>query len=348
VGHCVDVLSGSENAFRSSRRRAVHLAAFGLAFALLVTVAPAGAQQAVRSYRIGLLADTPPRTPELARLTDALLQGLRDHGYVEGRNLVIERRYSEGEEARNAEFVAEFVRMKVDLILAGNSSAAHAAMQATSTIPIVMLNVGNPERQGLVASLAQPGGNITGMSNQLGGEASGKMFQLLRDALPTFSRVGILWNPDNQSSGISFRDETAMARRLRVEIVSLEVRRADELDSAFEALMRSRPDVLWAHLTMTPYRTRILEFAMKQRLPVVSQTRFWADAGALMTYGPDSADLFRRGGRYAARILSGAKPGDLPVEQPTRFEFVINMKTARALGLAIPASVRALADDVIE
>ena len=316
---------------------------------LLVAPLAAGAQPAQKVYRIGLMADTPPRTPDLERLWDALRQGLGEHGYVEGQNLIITRRYSEGNDARSAEVAAELVRMNVDLILTASSSATHAAKQATSTIPIVMLNVSIPERQNLVASLARPGGNITGISNQVGGEASVKMLEFLRDGLSNLSKIGILWNPDNQASAISFREsELPATQSLRIAVVSIEVRRADDLDSAFAAVARERPGALWAHLNMAPHRARILEFAAGRRLPLVSHGRFWADAGALMTYGPDTADLFRRGASYVARILKGAKPTDLPVEQPTKFELVINLKTAKALGLTIPPSLLQRADQLIE
>jgi ABC-type uncharacterized transport system substrate-binding protein len=259
------------------------------------------------------------------------------------------RRYSEGNDARYAEFAAESVTMKVDLILTASSSATHAAKQATRTIPIVMLNVSIPERQNLIASLARPGGNVTGLSNQIGGEASGKMLGFLRDTLPRLSKVGILWNPDNQASAISFREsELPAAQSLRIAVVSIEVRRADDLDSALAAVAQEGLGALWAHLNMAPYRARILEFAAGRRLPVVGHARFWADAEALMTYGPDTADLFRRGASYVVRIFNGAKPAALPVEQSIKFELIINLKTAKALGLRIPASLLQRADQVIE
>jgi putative tryptophan/tyrosine transport system substrate-binding protein len=320
-----------------------------LAGGLLAAPLAAEAQQAGRLYRIGLLADTPPKTADLERVWEALRQGLGEHGYVEGQNLLIVRRYSEGNDARYAEFAAELVTMKVDLILTASSSATHAAKQATRTIPIVMLNVSIPERQNLIASLARPGGNVTGLSNQIGGEASVKMLGFLRDTLPRLSKVGILWNPDNQASAISFREsELPAAQSLRIAVVSIEVRRADDLDSALAAVAQEGLGALWAHLNMAPYRARILEFAAGRRLPVVGHARFWADAGALMTYGPDTADLFRRGASYVVRIFNGAKPAALPVEQPIKFELIINLKTAKALGLTIPPSLLQRADQVIE
>jgi putative ABC transport system substrate-binding protein len=320
-----------------------------LAGGLLAAPLAAEAQRAGRLYRIGLMADTPPKTADLERVWEALRQGLGEHGYVEGQNLLIVRRYSEGNDARYAEFAAELVTMKVDLILTASSSATHAAKQATRTIPIVMLNVSIPERQNLIASLARPGGNVTGLSNQIGGETSVKMRGFLRDTLPRLSKVGILWNPDNQASAISFREsELPAAQSLRIAVVSIEVRRADDLDSALAAVAQEGLGALWAHLNMAPYRARILEFAAGRRLPVVGHARFWADAGALMTYGPDTADLFRRGASYVVRIFNGAKPAALPVEQPIKFELIINLKTAKALGLTIPPSLLQRADQVIE
>ena len=175
------------------------------------------------------------------------------------------------------------------------------------------------------------------------------MLEFLRDTLPRLSKVGILWNPDNQASAISFREsELPAAQSLRIEVVSIEVRRADDLDSALAAVGQERLGALWAHLNMAPYRARILEFAAGRRLPVVSHARFWADAGALMTYGPDTADLFRRGASYVVKIFNGAKPAALPVEQPIKFELIINLKTAKALGLTIPPSLLQRADQVIE
>jgi putative tryptophan/tyrosine transport system substrate-binding protein len=320
-----------------------------LALSLVLVPFAGEAQQAGKVYRIGWLGVTPPTTPPVQRLDEAFLQGLRDHGFVEGQNVIIERRYTEGREDRNIAFVAELVQMKVDLIVAGGSTAAHAAKQATSTIPIVMLVVGNPERQGLVASLAHPGGNVTGMSNQLGGEASGKMFQLLKESLPRLSKVAILWNPDNQGSAISFREgEVPAAKALGVALVSVAVRSAGDIDRALTTIASERPDALWVHLVAFSFRARFLEFAAAHRLPTVAQSSVWPQSGGLMSYGPDPADLRRRGAAQVAKILKGAKPADLPVEQPTKFELVINLKTAKALGLTIPQSVLLRADQVIE
>ena len=317
---------------------------------LLAAPLAAKAQPAGKVYRIGWLAITPPTSAPFQRLSESFLQGLRDHGFVEGQNVIIERRYSEGREDRHTAFVAELVQMKIDLIVTATSAAAHAAKRATSTIPIVMLAVANPERQGLVVSLAHPGGNLTGISNQIGGETSGKVFQVLKETVPKLSKLGIIWNPDNQASAMSFREgEVPTANALRVALVSLEVRGPGDLDYAFTTIASERPDALWVHLVAAfPFRVRLLEFAAKNRLPTIAQSSAWPEAGGLMSYGPDSADLFRRGAAQVAKILKGAKPADLPVEQPTKFELVINLKTAKALGLTIPPSLLQRADQVIE
>jgi len=315
-----------------------------------VLAAPLGAeaQQVGKVWRIGWLEITPPTTPATLKSENAFVQALRDRGFVEGQNVVFDRRYSEGRENRYAGFVAELIRMKADLIVASSSAAVRAAKQATTAIPIVMLAVAVPERQGLVASLARPGGNVTGMSNQ-GGETSGKMLQLLKETLPQLSKIAIVWNPDNLGSAISFKEgELPAAEALRVALVSLEVRGPEDLDRALTTLGSERPDALWVHLTANPFRPRLLEFAAKNRLPTVAQASTWPQAGALMSFGPDLADLYGRSATYVAKILRGAKPADLPVEQPTKFELVINLKTAKALGLTIPPSLLLRADQVIE
>jgi putative ABC transport system substrate-binding protein len=319
-----------------------------LAGALAAPLA-AEAQQVGKVYRLGFLAHSEPKTPEIIKIHNGLVEGLRDHGWIEGRNIVIERRYVGGMEERAAVFVAEFVQLGVDVILAGTSAGAHAAKKATSTIPIVLLGLVNPERQGLVASLARPGGNITGPSSQLGGEASGQMFQLLKDAVPKLSRVAVFWNPDNPGSALSFREgEVPAARAFGTKVISLEIRSPADLDLALATATRERPDALLAHLQMGPHRSRIVDFAAKKRLPLIGGDRLWAETGAVMSYGPDMAASWRRAAFYVDRILKGTKPGDLPIEQATRFELVINMRTAKALSLTIPPSWLLRADQLIE
>jgi putative ABC transport system substrate-binding protein len=319
-----------------------------IAGSLLAPPLAAEAQPAGKVWRIGWLSFSPP-TSLSKRFSEAFLQGLRDYGFVEGQNVIIERRYSEGREERHTAFVAEFIQMKVDLIVAASSAAAHAAKQATNTIPIVMLAVASPERQGLVDSLARPGGNVTGTSTQFGREASGKMFQLLKETVPKLSKVAILWHPDNPGSAVTFQEgEVPAAKALGVALVSLEVHGPGDVDHALTTIASSRPDALWVHLVAFPFRARLLEFASTNRLPTVAQSSLWPEFGGLLSYGPDNADLFRRGAALAAKILKGAKPGDLPIEQPTKFELVINLKTAKALGLTIPPSLLQRADHVIE
>ena len=317
--------------------------------ALSVVAAPlAGeAQQAGKVYRIGWLATTPASPAVMSR--HPLVQALRDYGFVEGQNVIFELRYSEGIEERHAGLVAELIRMKVDIIVTGNSAAVRAAKQATSTTPIVMLGVASPERQGLIASLARPGGNVTGMSNELGGEVSGKMFQLLNEMLPQLSKVAIMWNPDNSGSATTFKEvEVPAAKSVGVALVSLEIRRPEDVDRALTALTSARPDAVLAHLVMFPFRARFLEFVAKIRIPIVGQASLWPQVGGLMSFGPDPADLSRRAATYVVKLLRGANAADLPVEQPTKFELVINMRTAKALGLTIPPSLLLRADQVIE
>ena len=317
--------------------------------AVLAAPLAAGAQLAGKVYRIGWLGITPPTLPAAQRIENALVEALRDRAFIEGQNVIFERRYSEGREERHVGFVAELIRMKVDLIVTGSSAAVHAAKQATNTIPIVMVGTGSPERQGLIASLDRPGGNVTGMSSQLGGELSGKMLQLLKEALPQLSKVAIIWNPDNLGSAISFKEgEVPAAKALGVALVSLEVRGPEELERALTTLTSQRPDALWVHLVAFPFRPRLLEFSAKNRLPTCAQASTWPQGGGLMSYGPDVADLYRRAAAYVAKILNGANARELPVEQPTKFEMVINLKTAKALGLTIPPSLLLRADQVIE
>jgi putative ABC transport system substrate-binding protein len=323
--------------------------AVALILGLFLTPLAGAAQQPGKLYRIGWLGITPPTSPALQSPVKAFVQGLRDRGFVEGRNVIIERRFSEGREDRHTAFVAELVQMKVDLIVTASSAATHAAKQATSTIPIVMLAVASPERQGLIASLANPGGNVTGISNQLGGDFSGKTFQLLKESVPRLSKVAILWNPDNQGSATSFREgDVPAANALGVALVSLEVRGPHDIDRALKTIASERPGALWLHLTALPFRARLVEFAAANRLPTIAQSSLWPEFGGLMSYGPDAADLSRRAAEQVAKILNGAKPADLPVEQPTKFELVINLKTAKAIGLTIPQSLLVRADEIIQ
>jgi putative ABC transport system substrate-binding protein len=287
------------------------------------------------------------------RPREAFLQGPRDLGYVEGRNLVIEWRDAEGKPERFPALAAELVALKVDVIVAaGGTLGALAAQQATRTLPIVFTAVGDPVAEGLVTSLARPGGNVTGLST-VSSELVGKSLELLRQAVPGVSRVAFLLKPDAmpgraKKDRLKAADLTARALGVRLQVV--EARGPEDFDRAFSDMTRTRAGAL--AVLATPVfdneRWRLVDLATKNRLPTVYSFRGDVEAGGLMSYGPDLADLFRRSATYVDNILKGAKPGDLPVEQPTKFELVINLKTAKALGLTIPPSVLAQADHVVE
>jgi putative ABC transport system substrate-binding protein len=313
----------------------------------VATPLAAGAQRVGKVYRIGFLGTTLP-TPLTLPLWEAFLEGLREGGYVEGQNLFIERRYSEGKAERFTDFASEFVRLPVDAIVVSSTPAAMAAKQATGTIPIVMVYVGDPVGSGLVASLARPGGNVTGLSSQA--EQGGKAVQLLHEVAPGASRIAVMWDPSNPSHVRSFKDVEASAKTLRLEVRSYPVRTPDELESALAAIEREQATAFLPFDSQVAFvnRRRLVEFAARNRLPAVYLVRAYANEGGLMSYGPSLADLFRRASTYVAKIFKGAKPGDLPIEQPTKFEFVINLKTAKALGLTIPPTLLARADQVIE
>ncbi len=309
----------------------------------------ARAQQRGTVYRIGLLSTAPPGGGA-ERLIDALVQGLRGLGYVEGRNLVIERRYpSEEKVGQLPELAAELVRLNVDVIVAAGSLTPHAAKRATTTVPIVITNHGDPVGSGLVASLASPGGNITGLS-LLGTGLVGKQLEILKEAVPRVVRVAVLWNPTSQTHPRMLSEEEAAAQALELQLQRVPARGADDYEQAFSAMSQARASavlvlgdpIFWYH------RTRIAELAMRDRLPAIFSQGEHVDAGGLMSYGADLRDNFRRAATYVDKILKGARPADLPIEQPTMFKLVINLKTAKALGLTIPPSLLARADKVIE
>jgi len=297
--------------------------------------------------RIGLLSGFSPSVD--ASSYKELLLSLRDLGWVEGKNISIEYRYAEGRHDRLPDLAADLVRLKVDVIVTTATSDALAAQKATKAIPIVMVAAGNPVANGLVESLARPGGNVTGLSQMLQ-ELSGKRLALLKEVVPKLSHVAVLWNPQSASATLNWKENQQPARQLGIELHSLEVRSPSELDKAFEAATNVRAGALaiLPDPVISTNLERIVDFAAKSRLPSIYQSSEFADAGGLVTYGPDRADLFRRAASYVDKILKGAKPGDLPVEQPTKFELVINLKTAKALGIVIPASLLARADEVIE
>jgi putative tryptophan/tyrosine transport system substrate-binding protein len=313
---------------------------------LLLSVHVAEAQQSGKLPRVGLLfvGESSPPSPHV----QALGQGLRNLGYVEGKTIVLEYRYAEGKIERLPELAAELVRLPVDVIVTALSPAIQAAKQATDTIPIVFAVSGNPLATGYVASLAHPGGNVTGLS-AMDYDLTGKRLELLTEALRKVSRVAVLWNPGNGAMVLKMEEVRVAAHALRVEIKSLEARRPQDFDQALAALPREHADAL---LTLADpltlfHRDRIIEAAAKNRLPAMYELQEFVEAGGLMSYGPSILDNFRRAATYVDKILKGAKPGDLPVEQPTKFELVINLKTAKQIGLTIPPNVLARADRVI-
>jgi putative tryptophan/tyrosine transport system substrate-binding protein len=301
----------------------------------------ARAQQPKRIPRIGIIDNAP--------IWDHFRSGLGDHGYLEGRNVALEYRTAQGKPDLLAAAAAELVHLPVDVIATFGTPASQAAKQATATIPIVTISVGDPVRVGLVTSLARPGGNITG-NTILGPDIVAKRLQLLRELIPSVSRQAFLWNPDNGSNAAQVAEIKIALPRLGMTLISVEVRSVAEFDGAFSAMMRDRPDAF--QMTNDPFHQihvgMIIDFVTRNRLPGMYQTRENVLAGGLISYGPSLADLFRRGAGYVHRILQGTKPADLPVEQPVKFELVVNVKTAKALGLTIPESFLVRADEVIE
>ena len=306
----------------------------------------ARAQQPGKLPTIGFLGTITPAVQ--IRWTAAFVQRLRELGWIEGRNIAIEYRWAEGSSERAAEIVAEFVGQKVDVIVTGGTEYVHEAKQATSVIPIVFPNVGDPVGSGLVAGLARPGGNVTGLSIQ-GTDTVGKRVELLREVIPSLRRLAIMANVGNSAVVLEMREAQAAARTLGLEVTTLEIRRAEDITPAFEAF-KSWADALYIcpdPLTNTN-RVRINTLALGTRLPTISGVREQVEAGGLMSYGPNFPDLFRRAADFVDKILRGAKPADIPVEQPTKFDLVINLTTAKALGLEVPPTLLARADEVIE
>jgi putative tryptophan/tyrosine transport system substrate-binding protein len=320
-----------------------------LALGLLVAPLAPEAQPPTKLPRIGIIeAETFATALEDSPNWGAFRQGLRDLGYVEGQNIAMEWRFTEGNLDRLAEAATELVRLQMDLLVTLGTPATRAAMHATTTIPIVMVSVGDPLRAELVASLARPGGNVTG-STILGPELSPKRLQLLKEALPTVSRVAFLWNPTNPANVLHYEDIQAAAQALGVQLHSVEVSSPTEFEGAFATMMRERPDVLLmtADGMHQLHVGQIIDFAAKSRLPLVSNVRANVLAGALMSYGAGLPELFRRAALYVDKILKGTKPSNLPVQQPSQFELVINLKTAQALSLTIPPTLLFQADEII-
>jgi ABC-type uncharacterized transport system substrate-binding protein len=321
------------------RKNVIRLALCAMLFAFCTH---AEAQQPKKIPRIGWLGSTLPGR------YDAFRQGLRDLGYIEGQNIVIERRDSGGKIDRLPDAVAELVRLKVEVMVVVGTAGAIAARQVTSSIPIVMTTGSDPVATGLIASLARPGGNITGLTNgssQLGG----KRLELLKETIPRLTRVAVLWNPDDPGSIANFQEIEVVARALGVQLQSLQVRTLNDLESALKATAGQAHALLIVQTSLiNAHRARIVELATKSRLPTTFGESGQVDAGGLMSYAPNTPDLFRRAATYVDKILRGAKPADLPVEQPVKFDFIINLKTAKQIGVTIPPNVLARADRVIK
>ena len=321
-----------------------------MAGALLTAPLAAEAQQSGKVFRIGILANVWATDPRVEPLWQAFIQGLQELGYVEGQNITIEHRSSEGRYERLPALAAELVRLKVDVIVVPASQNALAAKEATRTIPIVMASAADPVAEGIVASLARPGGNITGLMGNAGPEIAGKRLELLKEAVPKVFRVAVLSNPTNPVSAPALGATRAAARSLRLQLQMLEARAPDEIERAFAAMTREHADalVVVTDAMFILQRKRIAAFAAKQRLPTMSGWREDVEIGSLMSYAASGRDNFRRAASYVDKILKGAKPGDLPIEQPTKFELVINLKTAKMLGLTIPQSLLLRADEVLQ
>jgi len=321
-----------------------------LALALILLAAPvaAQAQPAGKVARIGYLL-LPPLAEKPSAERQAFLQGLRELGYDEGRNVIIEYRSAAWNRELLPDLVAELAERKVDVILAAGPQPALAARETTKTIPIVMIAAIDPVQSGLVASLARPGANVTGFTTQVQGLA-GKRLELLREAVPRVSRVLVIWNPGNPATAAAWKATQAAARALGVTLESVEVRGAEDFVAALPRLLQRQPAaVVMIDDTLTvAYRGILAEFTAKNRIPAITAWREFTEGGGLMSYGPRTADLFRRAAGHVDKILRGAKPAELPVEQPTTFELLINMRTARALGVTIPPTLLLRADHVIE
>jgi putative ABC transport system substrate-binding protein len=305
------------------------------------------AQRQTKIPRIGLLF-----TGEVAGMSqrvDLFRKGLRDLGYVEGKNIILEYRYADGKIERLPKLAAELVRLPVDVIVTATSPAIHAARKLTSSIPIVFAISGSPMALGYIASLAHPGGNVTGLS-VMAADLSAKRWQLLKEMKTTASRIAVLWNPDNGDMQSRMREVQSATKTLTVTIQSLEVHVPEDFAKAFARLANDRPDAMlvMADPLTDFHRDRIIENVSKLRLPAIYESRVFVDAGGLISYGPNAVDNYRRAADYVDKILKGANPANIPIEEPTRFELVLNMKTAKALGIKIPQSILVQATKVIE
>ena len=323
------------------------LGSFALCALLPALCAIAEAQQPTKIPQIGYLSYGSEEIDK--SLVAALQQGLRELGYLEGKNIVIEQRYAAGRSEKLPELLAELIRLKLDVLVVAGDPAAHAAKKATSVIPIVMVTIPDPVGTGLIASLAHPGGNVTGLSDFHAGVIT-KRFEVLKDVVPLMSRVAVLLNPANHSNLLQLKDIQAAAPSFRVTIISLEVKGPEDIDDTFATIRKERPGALLVvgDRLFATHQTRIFEFVGKTRLPAIYSQRGYVDAGGLMSYGANFADQYRRAATYVDKILKGAKPADLPVEQPIKFEFIVNLKAAKQIGLTIPPEVLTRANRLIK
>ena len=325
----------------------MNIVRFALCFFLIAHCAFAQAQQPTKVPRIGYLAGTSPSG--IADRIQAFREGLRELGYVEGKNIVIEYRYAEGKADRERELAEELVRLKVDVIVTAGSAATRPTKKATNTIPIVMTNEGDPVGTGFVASLARPGGNITGLSN-LAPELSGKRLELLKEIIPKLSRVAVFRTSTQPGSAQSLKEVELAANAFGVKVQNLDVLGSKDIETAFRAANKGRADavlMMASGAVVSAHQIAIAELAVKNRFPVIYSFSQFVEAGGLMSYGVNQYDLDHRAATYVDRILKGATPADLPVEQPRKFEFIINLKAAKQIGLTVPPNVLARADKVI-
>ena len=323
-------------------------ALLALAFGILAAPPSAEAQAPAKVFKVGVLHLGTPESG--ADVMEALKRGMRERGYVEGKHVVYDRRTAEFDAERLAKNAADLVRLKMDVIVTSTDQAIAGLKRLTRTIPIVMANSSDPVGTGFVASLARPGGNVTGNSS-MSPELSGKRLALLKEVVPSLSRVAILWNPEIRGALLDYRESENAARALHLKLSSLEVSQVEDLDRAFATMTEARVEALVVPAVsplLRANRHKIVKLAEQHRLPAMFGTRIFAEAGGLMSYGADSLEQWRRASGYVDKILKGARPADLPVEQPSKFELVVNLKTAKALRLAIPPAITRRADYVIE
>jgi putative ABC transport system substrate-binding protein len=315
---------------------------FVLTTAALATTHPAAAQQAGRVARVGILV--PGSHSAFSVRIDAFRNGLRELGYVEGQNILVEYRFDDGNTDRLYDLASSLARLKVDVIVTASAPGVLASRKASTTIPIIFAAATDPLASGLVASFARPGGNVTGLTN-LSQELDGKRLELLKETSPKINRVAYLWNPNSPKTEMQ-----AAAQALRLQLQTLEVPSVNEFDNAFGAALRERAQglIISPSPVFITFHKRVIDFAAKNRLPAIYTTRDYVEAGGLMSYAHNNLENWRRAATYVDKILKGTKPADLPVEQPTKFEFVINLKTAKQIGLTIPPNVLARADKVIK